>query len=55
MCHLYPYNNVKLLWKFFYINLGYGSLKVIENGTNQKLGYGFLFTFNTAVSLAISP
>ena len=21
MCHLYPYNNVKLLRKFFYINL----------------------------------
>jgi len=21
MCHLYPYNNVKLLWKFFYINI----------------------------------
>ena len=20
MCHLYPYNNVKLPWKFFYIN-----------------------------------
>jgi len=20
MCHLYPYKNVKLLWKFFYIN-----------------------------------
>jgi len=19
MCHLYPYKNVKLLWKFFYI------------------------------------
>ena len=21
MCHLYPYKNVKLLWKFFYINI----------------------------------
>jgi len=21
MCHLYPYNNVKLLLKFFYINI----------------------------------
>jgi len=21
MCHLYPYKNVKLLWKLFYINL----------------------------------
>ena len=21
MCHLYPYNDVKLLWKFFYINI----------------------------------
>ena len=24
MCHLYPYNNVKLLRKFFYINMWYG-------------------------------
>jgi len=23
MCHLYPYNNVKLLRKFFYINIAY--------------------------------
>jgi len=23
MCHLYPYNNVKLLRKFFYINYYY--------------------------------
>jgi len=23
MCHLYPYNNVKLLRKFFYINFIY--------------------------------
>jgi len=22
MCHLYPYKNVKLLWKLFYINSG---------------------------------
>jgi len=21
MCHLHPYKNVKLLWKFFYINI----------------------------------
>jgi len=21
MCHLYPYKNVKLLWKFFYNNI----------------------------------
>ena len=21
MCHLYPYKNVKFLWKFFYINI----------------------------------
>jgi len=21
MCHLYPYKNVKLLWKYFYINI----------------------------------
>jgi len=21
MCHLYPYKNVKLPWKFFYINI----------------------------------
>jgi len=27
MCHLYPYNNVKLLRKFFYINTSIHSLK----------------------------
>jgi len=25
MCHLYPYNNVKLLRKFFYININMAS------------------------------
>jgi len=28
MCHLYPYNNVKLLRKFFYIN--YASIAMLE-------------------------
>jgi len=37
-------------------NVGQRSLKVIENGTIRKLGYGFLFTFhsNCGISLAIS-
>ena len=37
-------------------NVGQRSLKVIENGTIWKLGYGFLFAFivTMAVSLAIS-
>ena len=37
-------------------NVGQRSLKVIENGTIWKLGYGFLFAFhsNLAVSVAIS-
>jgi len=28
---------------------------VIENGTIRKLGYGFLFAFHTAISLAVAP
>ena len=28
MCHLYPYKNVKLLWKFFYINYQYKQMTV---------------------------
>jgi len=30
MCHLYPYNDVKLLRKFFYINILYSSLDDIS-------------------------
>jgi len=29
MCHLYPYNNVKLLRKFFYINISQYSTVVL--------------------------
>jgi len=29
-------------------NLGQRSLKVIENGTIRKLGYGFLFAFHSS-------
>jgi len=32
MCHLYLGENVKLLWKFFYINLGLALFKVTGNG-----------------------
>jgi len=30
------------------------SLKVIENGTIRKLGYGFLFAFHSSCILAVS-
>ena len=45
-------NYVSILYRFWDIqcwrwNLGERSLKVIENGTIWKLGYGFLFTFHS--------
>ena len=34
MCHLYPYKNVKLLWKFFYISIcGFISMGKFLNET----------------------
>ena len=37
-------------------NVAYGSLKIVENGSIPKLGYGFLIAFysNTALSVAVS-
>jgi len=35
MCHLYPYNNAKLLRKFFYINL----YKTDSTSTDQLIIY----------------
>ena len=36
MCHLYPYNNVKLLRKFFYINFSNGDL--FQPRTERRIG-----------------
>ena len=56
MCHLYPYNNVKLLRKFFYINIcgfiGRGKLyetRVLENSYLQ-----FKFQLPTSDSTQIT-
>jgi len=57
MCHLYPYNNVKLLRKFFYINIcgfiGRGQFlyetRVLDNSYLQ-----FKFQLRTSDSTQIS-
>jgi len=50
---------VSIVYRYWYIqrrmlawpwNLGQRSLKVIENGTIRKLGYGFLFAFHSNYS-----
>jgi len=57
MCHLYPYNNVKLLRKFFYINIcgfiGSGKFlyetRVLDNSCLQ-----FKFKLPTSESIQIT-
>jgi len=55
MCHLYPYKNVKLLWKFFYINIcgfiGMGKFlyetRVLDSSVieGDRSSYGVFLTY----------
>ena len=53
MCHLYPYNNVKLLRKFFYINFLYLAIMTLTTVSTTVLYCDVLSTVDAARALQI--